>query len=124
MRCRTAVRTGIVGRSAGGDVTVESPVICRVDNCERRAAASVVTEHLPGPIQLCATHTEDFRMNGAAWTVTWRPGETLPVSVRAAPAGPVGRAWSGAASGAPVSRNRVWARWRTRLSGRDTPGGR
>ena len=105
-------------------MTVESPVMCRVDMCERRAAASVVREDLPGPIQLCATHTEDFRMNGAAWTVTWSPGATLPISVRAAPAAPVGRNSWGAASGPPVSRLRGWAKWRTRLSGRDNPGRR
>lgn len=47
-------------------MTVGVPVMCRVDGCGLRAVASVVREDLPGPIQLCATHTEDFRMNGAA----------------------------------------------------------
>ena len=106
---------GIVGGSSDGNVTAESPVMCQVDACERRAAASVVREDLPAPIQLCATHTEDFRMNGAAWTVTWSPGETLPVSVKAAPVAPVGRGPSGAGS-APVTRTRGWARIRNRLS--------
>ena len=107
---------GIVGGSPGGEMTVETPVMCRVDECERRAAASVVRTDLPGPIQLCATHTEDFRMRGSAWTVTWSPGETLPISVRAAPADPVGRNATGAASGPPAPRAGQWARWRSRLT--------
>jgi hypothetical protein len=102
-------------------VTVESPVICRVDGCERRAAASVVGEDLPGPIQLCATHTEDFRMNGAAWTVTWTVGESGPISVQAAPATPVGRSSSGTASGT-VSEAPGWAKLKTRLWGRRQSG--
>ena len=88
--------------------------MCRVDGCWRRAVASVVREDLPGPIQLCATHTEDFRMNGAAWTVTWSAGGSHPVSVQAAPAAPVGRSSFATASG-PVSRASGWAKLKARL---------
>jgi hypothetical protein len=48
-RCGTAARIGIVGESSGGHVTVEPPVMRRVYTCERRAVASVLREHLPGP---------------------------------------------------------------------------
>ena len=88
--------------------------MCRVDGCVRRAAASVVREDLPGPIQLCATHTEDFRMNGAAWTVTWSAGGSQPISVQAAPAAPVGRSSFDTAS-ETVSRASGWAKLKTRL---------
>ncbi len=88
--------------------------MCRVDGCGRRAAASVVRDDLPGPIQLCATHTEDFRMNGAAWTVTWSAGGSCPISVQAAPPAPVGRS-SLAITGGPVSREPRWAKLKTRL---------
>jgi hypothetical protein len=102
-------------------VTVEPPVMCRVDGCGRRAAASVVREDLPGPIQLCATHTEDFRMNGAAWTITWAVGEPGPISVQAAPAAPVGRSSSDAAS-EMVSGASGWAKLKTRLWDRRESG--
>lgn len=95
-------------------MTVELPVMCRVDGCGRRAAASVVREDLPGPIQLCATHTEDFRMNGAAWTVTWSAGDSGPISVQATPAAPVGRSSLDTAS-EPVSRDSGWAKLKTHL---------
>lgn len=95
-------------------MTVESPVMCRVDGCGRRAAASVVRDDLPGPMQLCATHTEDFRMNGAAWTVTWSAGESRPISVQAAPAAAVGRSSLAVVSG-PVSRASGWAKLKARL---------
>lgn len=65
--------------------------MCRVDGCGRRAAVSVVRDDLPGPIRLCATHTEDFRMNGARWSFTWDSVAGVPASVRAAPLPPVGR---------------------------------
>ena len=98
-------------------MTVESPVMCRVDGCERRAVASVVREDLPGAIQLCATHTEDFRMNGAAWTVTWNAGEPLPISVQPAPAAPVGRvSWDAPSEKAPkVSTASRWATLKSRF---------
>ncbi|HWE54851.1 MAG TPA: hypothetical protein VG435_05030 [Acidimicrobiales bacterium] len=67
---------------------------CRVEDCDRRAAVSVVRDDLPGPIRLCATHTEDFRMNGPRWVVEWEPGADSPVSVTAAPLAPVGRSAS------------------------------
>lgn len=95
--------------------------MCRVDGCGRRAAASVVREDLPGPIQLCATHTEDFRMNGAAWTVTWSAAESRPITVRAAPAAPVGRSSLDVAS-EPVAGTSGWGRMKTRLSDRRKSG--
>lgn len=94
-------------------MTFESPVMCGVNGCGRRAAASVVREDLPGPIRLCATHTEDFRMNGVAWTITWSVGETGPISVQTAPARPVGRSSLDAPS-EPASRPSAWAKMKTR----------
>lgn len=102
-------------------MTVESPVMCGVDGCGRRAAASVVREDLPGPIQLCATHTEDFRMNGAAWTVTWSVGEPGPISVRPAPAAPVGRSSLDTGS-EPLPRASGWGKLMARLWGRRESG--
>ncbi len=64
---------------------------CRVDGCDRRAAAAIVQDRLPGPLRLCATHTEDFRMNGAGWTVTWERTVAEPTSVKAAAPTAVGR---------------------------------
>ena len=64
---------------------------CRVDDCDRRAAASVAGESLPGSLRLCLTHTEDYRMNGAGWTVVWETRSMEPTSVKAAAAAPVGR---------------------------------
>ena len=64
---------------------------CRVDGCDRRAAASMIRDSLPGPLRLCATHTEDFRMNGAGWTVVWEQSAPEPTSVQPAAAAAVGR---------------------------------
>jgi hypothetical protein len=64
---------------------------CRVDDCNAHVAASVIRDTLPGPLRLCALHTEDFRMNGAGWMVTWEKRLAEPTSVKAAPAPPVGR---------------------------------
>ena len=103
-------------------MTADSPVMCQVDGCERRAAASVaVGADLPGPIQLCATHTEDFRMNGTAWTVTWSAGESRPISVQAAPAAPVGRT-SMVTPKDTVSRVSGWAKLKARLGDRREAG--
>ena len=95
--------------------------MCQVDGCGRRAAASVVREDLPGPIRMCATHTEDFRMNGAAWTVTWSAGEAGPITVQAAPAAPVGRS-SLDVAGEPVAGATGWAKLKTRLRDRRESG--
>jgi hypothetical protein len=64
---------------------------CRVDDCDLRAAASVIRENLPGPLPLCATHTEAFRMNSAGWSVNWEEALAEPTSVKVAAAAPVGR---------------------------------
>ena len=64
---------------------------CRVDDCARQAAASVVRDDLPGPMRLCATHTEDFRINGGRWNMTWDPFAETPISVRPPPQPAVGR---------------------------------
>jgi hypothetical protein len=87
---------------------------CRVDGCERRAAASMIRESLPGPLPLCATHTEDFRMNGAGWVVAWEHTLTEPTSVKPAAPAPVGRSASGLGS-APQSHNSKVSRVRSRL---------
>jgi hypothetical protein len=64
---------------------------CRVDDCDAHVAASVIRDTLPGPLRLCALHTEDFRMNSAGWMVSWEQRMAEPTSVKAAPAAPVGR---------------------------------
>lgn len=64
---------------------------CRVDDCDRRAAASMIRETLPGPLPLCASHSEDFRMNSADWMVCWEQTLPEPTSVKAAPVAAVGR---------------------------------
>ena len=96
------------------------PVTCVVDDCDRRAAASVQRDDLPGPMQLCFTHTEDFRMNKAAWAITWVASEPSPTSVKAAPVPSVGRGVDapGAVTGASEAGPAAWARFRTRLPGR------
>ena len=99
-------------------MTVDPPVMCQVDGCDRRAAASVaVRADMPGPIQLCATHTEDFRMNGTAWTVTWSAGDRRPMSVLAAPAAPVGRTSVDTPSDTEA-RVSGWAKLKARLGDR------
>ena len=80
---------------------METADICRVEGCERRAAASVTRDDLPGGLRLCATHTEDFRMNGERWTITQGVPGTPPV-VRPAPLAAVGRTSPGPAAG-PVT---------------------
>jgi hypothetical protein len=70
---------------------VEPGDICWVDDCDRRAAASVPRDDLPGQLLLCATHTEDSRINGDRWTVTWDRSATSPSSVQPAPVRAVGR---------------------------------
>ena len=87
---------------------------CRVDGCDRRAAAAIVLDTLPGPLPLCATHTEDFRMNGAGWTVTWDRTLAEPTSVNAAAPTAVGRGAPGPAD-APRPHNAAAGRLRTRL---------
>jgi hypothetical protein len=64
---------------------------CRVDECDRRAAASIVRDHLPGPLPLCLVHTEDFRMNGEGWNIAWDRALAEPTSVTVAVAAVVGR---------------------------------
>ncbi len=91
---------------------------CRVDTCDRRAAASVVRDSFPGPLPLCATHTEDFRLNSAGWAVTWDQTMAEPTSVKAAVSSPPGRNSPGPAitlqsKGSPA--HRFWsglAPWR------------
>jgi len=70
---------------------MNAPEVCYVDYCDRRAVASLTREDLPGPLPLCATHTEDFRMNGARWKITWERSSAAPTSVLAAEPLPVGR---------------------------------
>jgi len=65
--------------------------VCLVDGCDRRAVASVTREDLPAALPLCATHTEDFRMNGARWKIAWERASAAPASVVAAEPLPVGR---------------------------------
>jgi hypothetical protein len=69
---------------------------CRVDDCDRNAAVSIVRDHLPGPLPLCATHTEDFRMNSEGWNIVWDQTSPEPTSVKVGVPATVGR------SGAPA----------------------
>ena len=63
---------------------------CRVDGCDRNAAASMIRDTLPGPLPLCATHTEDFRMNGEGWDIVWDASAPEPTSVTTQAAAAVG----------------------------------
>jgi hypothetical protein len=56
---------------------------CFVGECDRRSAASVTRHDLPGPLRLCATHTEQFRQSSESWGITWPPGQTAPTLVTA-----------------------------------------
>ena len=76
------------------------PDKCRVDYCDRNAAAINSPRQSSRPLPLCATHTEDFRMNSAGWTVTWEHTLAEPTSVKTAAPTAVGRMAPGPA-GAP-----------------------
>jgi hypothetical protein len=91
------------------------PDKCRVDGCDRRAAAAIVQDSFPGPLPLCATHTEDFRMNSAGWTVTWESTLAEPTSVKAAAPAAVGRSAANPA-GAAWPHSAPAGRLRTRLA--------
>jgi hypothetical protein len=62
-------------------MAMKAPDQCRVDACDRTAAASVARDDLPGPLRLCATHLEDFRQNDVGWTIDWSKEVAEPVSV-------------------------------------------
>jgi hypothetical protein len=72
-----------------------APDKCWVNGCVRHAAAAIVREDLPGPLRLCAAHTEQFRQNGAAWQIIWERTTPEPTLVRAPDAAKVGRQVSG-----------------------------
>jgi hypothetical protein len=74
---------------------------CRVDDCDRRSAASVIQDTLPGPLPLCLTHMEDYRMNSAGWIVTWEQTLAEPTSVKAAEVAAVGRTTAGPVGSLP-----------------------
>ena len=93
------------------------PDLCGVDDCMRRAVVSIDREDFPKPIRMCATHTEDFRMNGSHWTVKW--DAATPVSVQGAPVRAPGRETSEVPDPTGPSdgdrKDRVWSRlaaWR------------
>jgi hypothetical protein len=93
---------------------------CRVDGCDRNAASSMIRESLPGPLRLCAAHTEEFRLNSAGWDIVWEQAATGPSSVRAPAATPVGHSGprpSEAGAAVDSTRQRVRSRlsaWRSR----------
>lgn len=95
---------------------MDPPNLCRVDGCSRRGVVSVARDGLPDRVLLCATHTEDFRMNGERWVFTWDPTAEAPASVSPAPLPAVGRAPSGYLGNpvAPVPRT---GRFKSRLPG-------
>ena len=74
---------------------------CRVDECDRNAASTIVRDSLPGPLPLCLTHTEDFRMNGAGWNIVWEHTSPEPTSVTTGAVARVGR--SGPPAGEPLA---------------------
>jgi len=47
----------------------------------RERAASPGTDDLPGPLRLCATHTEYFRQNSLGWKINWEHEAPEPISV-------------------------------------------
>ena len=56
---------------------------CFVTDCTRGALASVTRPDLPGPLRLCATHTEQFRQSSEGWAITWASGAPEPTAVTA-----------------------------------------
>ncbi len=56
---------------------------CFEAGCNRGIAASVTRDDLPGPLRLCATHTEQFRQSSEGWIITWPPGDPEPTVVTA-----------------------------------------
>jgi hypothetical protein len=62
-------------------MAMKAPDQCRVDGCDRAAAASVARDDLPGPLRLCATHLEDFRQNDVGWKIDWSKEVAEPTSV-------------------------------------------
>jgi len=54
---------------------------CRVTECDRHAAASVHRDDFPARLQLCATHTEEFRQDSDGWRVDWEDEAPEPKSV-------------------------------------------
>ena len=56
---------------------------CFVTECHRGALASVNRPDLPGPLRLCATHTEQFRQSSDGWAIAWPPDDATPASVTA-----------------------------------------
>ena len=93
-----------------------APDNCWVDGCVRHAAATIAQEDLPGPLRLCAAHTEQFRQNGAAWTIIWERTTPEPSLVRAPDAAKVGRPdelQSGEITERPLESRRL-LRWRRR----------
>jgi hypothetical protein len=64
---------------------------CRVSQCDRLAAASVHRDDFPARLQLCATHTEEFRQGSVDWRVDWDHEAPEPTSVLTAEPALVGR---------------------------------
>jgi hypothetical protein len=60
-----------------------TPDKCCVGDCERNALASVGRDDLPGPLRLCATHTEQFRQSSEGWVIDWPRDAAAPTSVTA-----------------------------------------
>jgi hypothetical protein len=56
---------------------------CFVSGGDRGALASVTRQDLPGPLRLCATHTEQFRQSSEGWGITWASGAPAPTTVTA-----------------------------------------
>jgi hypothetical protein len=54
---------------------------CRVGGCPRNEAATVLGDELPGPLQLCFAHTEQYRQNREGWKIDWAAGAPEPTSV-------------------------------------------
>jgi hypothetical protein len=54
---------------------------CRVGGCPRNEAATVIGDELPGALQLCFAHTEQYRQNPEGWKIDWDAGAAEPNSV-------------------------------------------
>lgn len=59
------------------------PNKCSVGDCDRNALATVSRHDLPGPLRLCATHTEQFRQSSDGWVIDWPRDAVAPSSVSA-----------------------------------------
>ena len=101
-------RAGGFAENGRGRMAMNASEKCRVSECDRWAAASVIREDLPGPLRLCATHTEYFRQNSLGWKINWEHEAPEPISVTTPATSSVGLSGPSPAQAAghePISRH-------------------